>query len=123
VIVAVPGARVVQVTVDPVVQVITVRHAFVAASAAVHVPLLVAPAGVGRRTARGIFARDADGVLVDVVPVLVVHVPVVQVIGVVVVRDGSVPTAGPVAMCMILVCPMIDHGRVPSLELPRRQEC
>jgi hypothetical protein len=104
----------VQVTVHPVVQVVAVRHELVAASTPVHVPFLVAAARVSGRAPRGILACDADRVLVDVIPVLVVHVPVVQVIGVVVVGDGSVPAAGPVAMGVVRVRPMIDHGRLCS---------
>jgi hypothetical protein len=111
---------VVQVTVHPVVEVVAVRHPLVAARAPVHVTLLVAAARVAGRAPRGILARDADRVLVDVIAVLVVHVTVVQVIRVVLVGDGSVPAAGPVVMCVVRVRPMVDHGReswAPPAEL------
>ena len=73
-VVAMVAVRVVQVAVDQVVDVVTVRDGFVAATGAMDVAGLVAAAFVLGRAAVGVGGRDRDHVLVDVVAMRMVQV-------------------------------------------------
>ena len=89
-VVAVVAVRVVQVTIDEVVDVVAMRHRFVAATGAVHVSRFVAAAVVFRRAGVWVGGADGDAVFIDVVAVRMVQVAVVQVINVAFVFDGGV---------------------------------
>ena len=90
--------RVVQVAIDEVVNVVAMRHGFVAATGTVDVSRFVAAAVVVRRAGIRVGGADGDAVFIDVVAVRVVQVAVVQVINVAFVLDGSVAAA-----CAVLV--------------------
>lgn len=102
VIVAVVPVRVVQVAVDQVVDVVTVRHCGVTASGSVHVVGVVTRAGV-RPAAVRIGRAHRDGVFIVVVLVRAVQVTVVQVPDVIVVTDRDVATVGAVLVVVVLV--------------------
>jgi hypothetical protein len=90
-----------QMPVDKVINMITVRHGFMSASRTMHVTWLVTrcPMGASIRVLR----TDFDLVLVDVVAVRMVQVPIVQVIHVVTVLDRSVAASWAVLVIMMLV--------------------
>ena len=90
---------VVQATVDDVVGVIAVRYGFVATTFAVN----VAVAGVNRMAAVRIGFIDTQSILVVVAVVLMVQVPVVQIIDVAFVFDGSVSAVCAVDVVMMFV--------------------
>ena len=90
---------VVQTAVDDVVNVITVRYGFVAATFAVN----VAVAGVNRMAAVRIGFIDAQGVFIVVSVVLMVQVAVVQIIDVAFVFDGSMAAVCAVNVVMMFV--------------------
>lgn len=92
-VVAVAVVGVVQMTVDQVVDVVTVRDGFVPAAFTVPVARRVGPAGVVGRAVGRVAAADAQAVLVHVVRVRMVEVPVVQVVDVAVVPKGEVAAA------------------------------
>jgi hypothetical protein len=92
VVVAMPGVRVVQMSTDEEVEVIAVRDPRVAAVLAVHVRLVVLAAGVGRGAVGGVQAVHRERVLVHVVVVEMMHVTVVEVIGMVLVANGDMAT-------------------------------
>jgi len=97
-VVAVVTVRMVQMAIDEVIDVVAMRHRFVAAAVAVHVAGFVAVAVmVGGADVR-VGGADGDGVFIDVVAVRVVQVAVVQVINVAFVLDGGVAAA-----CAVLV--------------------
>ena len=100
-VVAMVAVRVVQVAVDQVVDVVTVRDGFVAATGAMDVAGLVAAAFVLGRAAVGVGGRDRDHVLVDVVAMRMVQVAVVQVIDMTVMADGRVAAAGAMGVVMV----------------------
>ena len=106
VVVAVVAVGVVQVAIDQVIDVVAVRHRFVAAAGAVAVALGVLAAVVAGRAGRGVGAPDRQGVLLDRAAVLVVQVAVVQVVGVAVVLDGRVAAVRPVLMgvAFVVIC-------------------
>ena len=85
--------RVVQVAIDEVVNVVAMRHGFVAATGAVDVSRFVAAAVVVRRAGIRVGGADGDAVFMNVVAMRVVQVAVVQVIDVAVVLDGGVAAA------------------------------
>ena len=98
-VVAVIAVLVMQTAVDDVVNVITVRYGFVAATFAVN----VAVAGVNRMTAVRVGFIDTQGVFVVVAVVLMVQVAVVQIIDVAFVFDGSVAAVCAVNVVMMFV--------------------
>lgn len=105
-VVAVVAVLVVQATVYDVVDVIAVRHGFVAAACAVD----VAAAGVYGVAAVGVGLAHFDDVFVVVAVVLVVQMAVVQVVGVAVVADGGVAAACAVDMGVVFVGVAVAHG-------------
>ena len=98
-VVAVITVLVVQTAVDDVVNVITVRYGFVAATFAVN----VAVAAVNRMAAVRVGFIDAQCMLVVVTVVLMVQVAVVQIINVAFVFDGSVAAVCAVDVVMMFV--------------------
>ena len=95
------AVRVVQVSVDQVVDVVAVRHSFVSTAPAVHMPGLMAGAPVLGRTAIGVAVGYFDHVLMHVVAVGMVQVSIVKVIDVVAMADGGVSAARPVFMVVM----------------------
>jgi hypothetical protein len=100
-IVAVTVVHVVQVPADDVVRVIAVRDGFVAAPEPMGVAIVVAGAGVCGGARRRVLAADGERVLIDVVSVDMVEMPVVEVVLVTFVLDGSVPAAGAVNVVVL----------------------
>ena len=89
-VVAVVAVRMMQMAIDEVIDVVAMRHRFVAAARAMHVAGFVAVAVmVGGADVR-VGGADGDGVFIDVVAVRVVQVAAVQVINVAFVCDGGV---------------------------------
>lgn len=110
-IVAVVPVRVVQPTCYEVVRVIAVRHRFVAAARAVLMVRCVA--GVeSRRACLRVLRAHRDAMLVDVVPVRVVQMPVVEIIRMSIVRHHRVPTSIAVLVRVARVA-FVCHGSLP----------
>ena len=109
VIVAVATMRVMQVSPDEIIRVVTVRHRLVSASFAMLVVCLVAFAAVARRTCIGIGVRHRQGVLIVVTCMLMVQVPVVQVVGMVAVLDCGVTAVRSMRVIVISVRVVVGH--------------
>jgi hypothetical protein len=124
VIIAVTVVRVMQVAIDEVVGVITVRDGLVAAATTV----CGAATGVAfavplRRAPQRMSQVDSEHMLIDVTCVRVMHVAVVQEVGVVIVLHGHVTTVGAVLVRVVGVGRVLLCGsRHQSLLLrpPRR---
>lgn len=99
--VAVPVVRMMQVSVDEVVDVIAMRHGRVTASDTMHMRSIVPTAPVRRRAGGGIGVGDVEAVLLDHGPVLMVQMPFVQIVDVPVVQDRGVPATRAVGVRMI----------------------
>ncbi|WP_157915114.1 hypothetical protein [Paraburkholderia acidicola] len=102
VVVAVIAVRVVQVAIDEIVDVIPMRHRFVTAPGSVNVFRVVATAA--RCALIRIPRAHFEPVLVYMIAVRVMQMPVMEIIGVIVVPDRSMPTAG--AMLVVVVSVM-----------------
>jgi hypothetical protein len=89
-VVAMVAVGEVQVAIDEVADVVTVRDGLVSTSRSVDVALLVAAAFVIRRAARGVRRAYLDDMLVDVAVVHVVQVSIVKVVDVVAMTHGGV---------------------------------
>lgn len=87
--------------VDQVVDMITVRHSFMATACRMRVRRLVLAAGVGRCARRRVIAPHLKGALVDVIFVHMVQVPVVHIIVMIAMLDHRMSTAGPVGVLML----------------------
>ncbi|MDQ0032912.1 indole-3-glycerol phosphate synthase [Variovorax boronicumulans] len=79
-----------KVAVNQVVDVIAMRHGFMAAVGTVNMSRLMTRAAMVRRALIGIRGRDLKGVLVNVAIVHVVQMAVMQIVDMVAVRDGGV---------------------------------
>lgn len=108
-IVAVAVVRVVQVTVDEVVDVIAVWHRLVTTICTMHVIGGVRAAGVGRSARGGVGGVDRDGALIDVAVVLVMQMSVMQIVDMIAVLDGGV-TAGRTVDVIVLGMGVVAHG-------------
>jgi hypothetical protein len=110
VVVAVVAVRVVEVAVDEVIGVVTVRQSLMAAAGAVGVVLGVAGTAVLGRAVGRVGPTNFQGVLLDLPPGGVVQVAVMDVIHVAVVLDGGVAAAGAVLMIVVVVVRMAHRS-------------
>ena len=90
------AVRVMQVAIDQIIDVVAVRHRFVAAARAVPMALGVALATVLRRAGSRVRGTDGQHVLLDVAATGVVQVAIVQVIDVPFVNNAGVAAVRPV---------------------------
>jgi hypothetical protein len=102
VVVAVIAVRMVQVAVDEIVDVIPVRHCFMAASWSVNVARVVA--ATARRALVRIFGAHFELMLVYMIAVRMMQMTVMQIINVIVVLDRSMSTVR--AMLMVVMSVM-----------------
>jgi hypothetical protein len=102
VVVAVIAVRMVQVAVDEIVDVIAMRHGFMAAPRSVNVARVVAAAA--RLALVRIFGAHVEPVLVYMIAVRMMQMTVMQIVNVTVVLDCSVSTVR--AMLMVVVSVM-----------------
>jgi hypothetical protein len=72
--------------------------------------LIVLTAGVRRRARLGINGTDANGTLVRMTSMRVMHMAIVQIIGVIAMLNARVTTTGSVLMIVILMFFVIVHG-------------
>ncbi|MDB5041068.1 MAG: hypothetical protein JWN27_1794 [Candidatus Eremiobacteraeota bacterium] len=113
-VVAVRAVLIVEVPVDEVVGVVSVRNGFVAAGRAMFVGVVVGVAAVSAVAVLRIRARDAKDVFVDVRFVDVMEVPVVEIVDVSFVQHGGVPASGRVRMRVLVVCRVVSHRALTS---------
>lgn len=121
VVVAVIPVRVMEMSVDQIVDMVAVRYGFVSAAGTVPVVLVVSAAGVIGRAAAGIAIAHLDGVLVDVIAVGVMEMAVVQVVDVVTVPDRGMAARRAMLVRVVGVNLVIvrGHGIHPFLEEPQ----
>ncbi|MDD7908814.1 hypothetical protein PUV47_02695 [Pseudovibrio exalbescens] len=102
-IIAVAIVWVVEAPIDQVADVAAVRHRFMAASGSVHMtwlmPQIICAQG---RTLFRILVGDLDNVLFNIIAILVMQVAIVQIVHVITMPYGRMPTLG--SMHMIVVC-------------------
>jgi hypothetical protein len=98
---------VMQVPIDQVVDMVAVRHRLVPASWTVHVPAVVPAAPVLRCASVRIGRRYLDGVLVNVILVQMVQMAVVEIVDVIAMANGSMPTR---AAVLVRVVGVFDTG-------------
>lgn len=102
--------RMVQVTVDQVVDMIAVRHRLVAAAWTVLVAFWMARAIVVRRAAIGIGRTHGDDVLIEVVLVRMMKMAVVEIVDVAIVPYRRVTALRAVLVRVVAMDFMIAHG-------------
>jgi hypothetical protein len=90
------SVRMVQMSVDHIVDVVSMRHRLVTTAISVYVPALVPSTAVRGRALRRVRGADLEHAFVHMVFVSVVQVAVVQVVDVVVVTNRSVSARGAV---------------------------
>jgi hypothetical protein len=115
VVVAVVAVRVVQVAVDQVVDVVAVRHRFVAAAGSMHMTGLVATAPVARCAGGRVGGADLDHMFIDMAFVQVVQVAVVQVVDMVTVAYRDMATARAVHVVVWVVVRVVAAHGSPSI--------
>jgi hypothetical protein len=115
VIVAVIPVRVMQVSVDQVVDVVSVRHCLVPASRTMQMRAVMPAAPVLGRAPVRIGRRHIDAVLVHVILVHVVHMTVVEVVDVIAMANGGMPALGTVLMGVVGVLGAGAHRETSML--------
>ena len=113
-IVAVVAVHVLKVTVDQVVDVIPMRNGLVTAAWPVDMVRVMPTAAVVRRAVSRVGRRDRDHVLIDVIPVRMMQVTIVEVIDVPFVNDGLVAATGAVDVVVRLMGLTIRHRSSPG---------
>ncbi len=103
VIVAVFAVRMMEMSIDHVVNMISVGHGFVSAVGTMGVGGFVTLTGVIRGAVRGVAAIDFQRMFVHVTIMRVVKVPGMKVVDVVAMLDGRVSTIGAVGVLVVLV--------------------
>ena len=103
-IIAVPLARAMQMTVYDVVDMIAMRNDFMPAGSAMHMPSFVAVAGVLGSTLALVTRVNRKRTLVSMAFVHVMQVAIMNVINVFTVFDGCMPAALTMSMLMIIMC-------------------
>lgn len=110
VIVAVVVVRVVQVPIHQIIDVIAMRHGFMAAVWTVHMARFVSATRVIRRADHRVAVVHCERVLIHVVAVRRVQMPVVQVVHMIVVHNGCVSAVLAVHMRMTFVDFVVAHA-------------
>jgi hypothetical protein len=105
--------RMVQMAVNEIINVISMRHALVPAVGTVDVAALVSSARMIGRAFRTVPGVALDHVLVNVIAVHVMQMAVVQIIGMAVVLESDVTAPCPVLVRMLFVC-FVGHVALPS---------
>lgn len=93
--------RVVQVVLDPVIDMVAVRNCFMTAARAMDMTGFVAAAAMIGSAAVRIVGGDADHVLVDMIVVRMMKMPVVQIVDMVAVADRRMAAIGAVPVIMV----------------------
>jgi hypothetical protein len=101
VVVAVVAVRMMQVTVDQVVDVVAVRHRLVAATWTVAMVRVMAGAAMVGRAAVGVPLAHGDDMLVDVVLVRMMQVAVMEIVDVAIMAHREMAAPGTVRMRMV----------------------
>jgi pseudouridine-5'-phosphate glycosidase len=102
-IVAVTAVRVVQMAIHQIIDVIAMRHGFVATTRAMNVAKVMGSAIVLRGAVGGVDRGQAYGVFIDVSLMQVVQMTVVKIVDVIVVLDGGMTAAFLMLMRMFRV--------------------
>ena len=113
VVVAVIAVRMVQMTVDQVIDVVAVRHRFMPAARPMHMTGAMAGTVVLRRAAVRVGGADGDHVLVDMVAMHVMQVAVMQEIDVAFVAHRRVTALRAVLVVVMGVLRAAGHRRSP----------
>jgi hypothetical protein len=117
VIVAVVAVRVMEMTLDEIIDVIAMRNHLVAAPRAVTMAGIVPAAAVLGRAGIGIGPAHRNDVLVNVVAVHVMEVPIMQVVDMAIMADRCVAAVGAVLVRMVgmLLVATTRHSLTPRL--------
>ena len=100
-IVAMVAVRMMQMPVDQIVDVVSVRHRLVPAPRTMNVPRLVSAALVTGRTRVRILRRNLDRVLIDMPVMHVMQMTVVKIVDMIAMLESRVPASGTVLMGVI----------------------
>jgi hypothetical protein len=109
VIITMASVHMVQVAIDQIIDMIAVRHRFMAAAGAVHMA-----AGQRGGTAIGIGRGYRDHMFIDMIAMRVMQMAIMQIINMAFVVDGGVAATGPMHMGMAGVGVGATHGCSPS---------
>jgi hypothetical protein len=113
VIIAMVAVRMMQVALYQVVDMVPMGHPVVAAIGTMNVPFTVAGAVMVSCASIGIRCVHFEHVLIDMIPVHMVQVPVMQVVDVPVMADGLVPAVRPVLVRVVSMLLTFVHHNPP----------
>ena len=115
-IIAMVAVRMMQMPVHQIIDVVAMGDRLMPTPRSMHMPGLVSGAAVLRRAAIGVLGRHFNHVLVDMVPVRMVQVPVMEKVDMVAMPDGGMTAAGAVLMRMVRMMWLVArwHGSPPA---------
>ena len=111
------AVRVMQVTLYQVVDMVPMGHALMAAIGAMNMPFIVAGAVMVSCASVGVRCVHFEHVLIDMIPVHMVQVPVMQVIGVLVMADGLMPAVWSVLVSVPSMLLAFVHHNSPQMQI------
>lgn len=106
----------VQVAVDEVVDMVSVRHCLMPAVRAVAMPGLMPTAPMGWGTCRRVLLGDIKPMFIDMVVMRVVEVSVMEIIGVAIMGDGRMSAVHTMLMPMLLMNGVVTHRGTPFVD-------
>ncbi|WP_167397969.1 hypothetical protein [Agrobacterium rosae] len=100
--------------VDQIVDMVTMRHGFMAAIRAVDTAMIVADMVLDRTAAIGVVTTHFDHMFIDMIAMRMMEVSIMQVVNVVAMLDGHVAAAGAVFMVVVIMMwkIAIAHGEL-----------
>jgi hypothetical protein len=105
----------VQVTIDDVVDVVSVRHSLMTAVGAMMMSSLMPAAPMGRSACCRVLLRDTELMFIDMIAVDVVQMPVVQIILMIAVANGLMAAVGAMLVTVPIMYGVIAHRRTPFM--------
>ena len=111
-VVAMVAMRMMQVSIDQIIDVIAMRHGFVSAARPMHVSGVMPRAAVLRRAGIGIGRGHLDHMLVDMIAMGMMQMAVMEVVHVTAMLHGRVPATGAMDMRMVGMRRVLAVGHV-----------
>ncbi|MGU7772067.1 hypothetical protein ACV229_18085 [Burkholderia sp. MR1-5-21] len=104
-------------SVDQIIDVIAMRHSFVPATRPVDMAGFMA--GAARRALVRVPCADLDPVFVDVIPVRMVQMTIMQIVDVIAMHDGGVAAARAMLMIVLRMMGFVARAHAYLLDLQR----
>ncbi len=103
----------VQMAVDQIVDMVSVRNGLVATVCAMAMSGLMSITAMGRRASSRVLCGDTEPMFIDMVAMRMMQMSIVQVVGVAVMGDGRMPAVRSMLVGVLFVDGVVVHQRTP----------